>query len=52
MLPVKADRAGVHLASRVVTPHSSLSTFAISDMRLFELRPGLLSDVDTDSWRR
>jgi hypothetical protein len=49
---VKADRAEGNLISQVVSSGLSLSTFAWRRARFFELRPGFLGDVDTDSRRR
>jgi hypothetical protein len=52
MLPVKADRAEGNLIPQVVSSGFFLFTFAPRRARFFELRPGLLGDVDTDSRRR
>src|SRR5580700_9529261 len=51
MLRAKADRAAGHLISQVVCTRFFLSNFALRRARLFELRPGLLGDAYTDSWR-
>jgi hypothetical protein len=54
MLRAKADRAENNRISRVVPSSGSifLLTFVSRRTRLFELRPGLLNDVDSHSWRR